>query len=143
MNILTDTNNHTNIMRKIVFISTLFALLLFQSSCVRHSKCDCVDKAINLSGVFIVYEEPFSLGVNGQYKVSALILPGNPSQEEIEKALNKDINPYNGDLCYLIAGVRNTFKKYNLQNVNVALSWNYHNYYDQPQTFNILCIEKK
>ena len=36
-------------MRKIVFISTLFALLLFQSSCVRHSKCDCVDKAIKFT----------------------------------------------------------------------------------------------
>jgi len=130
-------------MRKIVFSIALFTLLLFQVGCTKHNKCDCIEKSINLSGVFIVYEEPFSLGVNGQYKVSALILPGNPSQEEIEKALNKDINPYNGDLCYLIAGVRNTFKKYNLQNVNVALSGNYHNCFDQPQTFNILCIEKK
>ena len=130
-------------MRKIVFSIALFTLLLFQSSCVRHSKCDCVDKAINLSGVFIVYEEPFSLGVNGQYKVSALILPGNPSQEEINKAIEKDMNPYNGNQCYLIAGNRTMYKKYNLQNVNVALSGNYHNCFDEPQTFNILCIEKK
>ena len=130
-------------MRKIVFISTLFALLLFQSSCVRHNKCDCIEESINLSGVLIIYDDPLILGGVSQYKVPALILPGNPSQEEIEKALNKDINPYNGDLCYLIAGVRNTFKKYNLQNVNVALRGNYHNHYDQPQTFNILCIEKK
>ena len=131
------------IMRKIVFNIFLFALLLFQVGCTKHNKCDCIEESINLSGVLIIYDDPLILGVVSQYKVPALILPGNPAQEEIEKALNKDINPYNGDLCYLIAGVRNTFKKYNLQNVNVALSGNYHNCFDQPQTFNILCIEKK
>lgn len=62
-------------MRKIVFIFSLFAFLLFQSGCVRHSKCDCVDESITLSGVLIIYEDPLIFGVKGQYKVPALLLP--------------------------------------------------------------------
>lgn len=142
LNILTDTNNPTNIMRKIVFIFSLFAFLLFQSGCVRHSKCDCIDESTTLSGVLIIYEDPLIFGVKGQYKVPALLLPGNPSQEEIEKALNRDINPFTGNF-YLIRGNRTINKKYHLQNVNLAVIANYHNCFDEPATYRILCIEKK
>jgi hypothetical protein len=130
-------------MKKIVFSIVLLALLLFQTGCTKHNKCDCIKESINLSGVYIAYDDPLIFGAVGQYKIYALILPGNPSQEEIEKALNREINPYNGNPCYLIVDVRNKFKKYNLQSVNVALSWNYHNCFDEPETYNILCIEKE
>jgi len=129
-------------MRKIVFSIALFTLLLFQVGCTKHNKCDCIEESITLSGVLINYEDPLIFGVKGQYKVPALLLPGNPSQEEIEKALNRDINPFTGNF-YLIRGNRTINKKYHLQNVNLAVIANYHNCFDEPATYRILCIEKE
>lgn len=129
-------------MRKIVFSIALFTLLLFQVGCTKHNKCDCIEESTTLSGVLIIYEDPLIFGVKGQYKVPALLLPGNPSQEEIEKALNRDINPFTGNF-YLIRGNRTINKKYHLQNVNLAVIANYHNCFDEPATYRILCIEKE
>ncbi|MBR4135331.1 MAG: hypothetical protein IKU03_02845 [Bacteroidales bacterium] len=138
-------------MMKIKFlIAALLVLLVSQSSCTKHRKCECLTQYTNVSGVLIAYEEPLRFGVNGQYPVNGCILPGNPSQEEIEQALEGVLpsggegvlNP-NGVSYFLLAGPYHNYKRYHLQLVNVALGENLHNYYDQPATYNVFCIEKE